>query len=502
MRKLLWMALAAVCAAGAAEKRPNVLFLCMDDLKPELGCYGAEQMKTPNIDRLAQGGMQFQHHYVQQAVCACSRVSMFCGLRPDTTRIWDLKHHARTENPTVFTMQEFFKQHGYTTLGAGKVLHGFKNDDPQSWSEPFVRDEQLPYSGGFPVPADNQYQAKAIHAAFAELDRTGIKGYKPRKDWLASKGARPPVEHIDVPDGAYADGGIANYGIQRLEEFSKSGNPFFLTLGFHKPHLPFVAPEKYWNLYPDDSIELAAFRKHAKDSPDYAYHTWGELRNYSGMPKTGDLTDAQQRELIHAYYACVSYVDAQVGRVLDALRQTGLDKNTIVVLWGDHGWHLGDHDLWCKHSNFEQATHSPLIISAPGLPKPGKTGSMVESLDIFPTLCELARLPIPAEVQGRSLVSILKNPKTEVKDFSMSQYPRRGNLMGYALRTERYRMVTWMKDGIKNSGIFDPAAIVSVELYDYKTDPLETVNQAGNPEYKPIVEDLTGQLKQYFKVNH
>ncbi len=496
-----WMVIALLATANwAGAAQPNVLFLCMDDLKPELGCYGESVIKTPSIDRLATDGMLFEHHYVQQAICACSRVSMFTGLRPDTTRIWDLKHDARTENPAVFTMQEYFKQHGYTTAGAGKVFHGFKNEDPQSWTIPFCHDADLPYNPKFPPPADDQYQAKAIREAFAELETTGIEGYRNRKQWLEERGARPAVEcNLDLPDDAYADGGIANYGIQRLEEFSKSGKPFFLTLGFHKPHLPFVAPKKYWDLYPDDSIELAAFRKHAKDSPEYAYHTWGELRNYSGMPKQGDLSDDQQRELIHGYYACVSYVDAQVGRVLAELHKTGLDKNTIVVLWGDHGWHLGDHGLWCKHSNFEQATHSPLIISAPGFPTDGKTKAMVESLDIFPTLCELAKLPIPGTLQGESLVPILENPKAKGRAFAMSQYPRQGDrLMGYALRTERYRFVAWMKGEIRNTGKFDPANIVSLELYDYQTDPLETVNQAKNPEYKDVVKELEEQLKGYF----
>ena len=470
----------------------------MDDLKPELGCYGAGQMKTPNIDKLAEGGMLFERHYVQQAICAASRVSMFCGLRPDTTKIWDLNHFAREENPSGFTMQEYFIRQGNAALGAGKVMHGSKTDDPQSWSEPFVQDEELTYNPDFPPPADNQYQAKAIHAAFAELEKTGIKGYKPRKDWLAERGARPATECLDVPDDAYADGAIASFGVKRLQEFAKSGKPFFLTLGFHKPHLPFVAPKKYWDLYPAEEIGLAAFREPAKDSPDFAYHSWGELRNYCDMPKEGDLADDQQRRLIHAYYACVSYVDAQIGRVLDELKASGLDRNTIVVLWGDHGWHLGDHGLWCKHSNFEQATRSPLIISAPGFPRAGKTGSMVESLDIFPTLCELAKLPVPKELQGKSLVPVLKDPAASVKAFAMSQYPRQGDrLMGYAMRTERYRMVLWMKGDIKDTGMFDRSQIVATELYDYQNDPLETVNLAKNPESASVVAELSKRFVEF-----
>ena len=491
----------AMSWASAAD-RPNVLFLCMDDLKPELGCYGAANIHSPNIDKLASGGMLFHHHYVQQAICAASRVSMFSGLRPDTTRIWDLQHTAREENPAVFTMQEYFKQNGYASVGAGKVMHGFANDDPQSWTAPFKQDADLSYAKEYGMPADEQYQAANIHDAFKRLEKTGIKGYKPRKDWLAKQGARPATECLDVPDDAYADGAIANFGIQQLRDFAKTKEPFFLTLGFHKPHLPFVAPKKYWDLYPAGQIQLAAFREHAKDSPEYAYHTWGELRGYSDMPAEGDLTGDQQRRLIHAYYACVSYIDAQIGKVLDTLKETGLDQNTIVVLWGDHGWHLGDHGLWCKHSNFEQATHSPLIIVAPGFVKGGKSQSMVESVDIFPTLCELAKLPAPESLQGTSLAPVLKNPETAVKDFSMSQYPRQGDrLMGYALRTERYRMVAWMKGDIRNSGRFDPSQMVSVELYDYQTDPLETVNQFNNPEYKGVVEELELKMASHFSLD-
>ena len=210
------------------------------------------------------------------------------------------------------------------------------------------------------------------------------------------------------------------------------------------------------------------------------------------------MTDDQQRELIHGYYACVAYVDAQIGRVLDTLKETGLDKSTVVVLWGDHGWHLGDHGMWCKHSNFEQATRSPLIIAAPDFPTVGKTSSPVESVDIFPTLCELAGLPVPEQLEGTSLVPILKDPSASVRDFAMSQYPRHGKWMGYALRNKRYRMVVWMDIEVSRTGEFDPSMIDSIELYDYKNDPLETVSQADNPEYRAVVRNLTEKLEKYF----
>lgn len=496
---LMAVAVTATAIVNAATQ-PNILFLSVDDLKPELGCYGSTQIKTPNIDRLAEGGMVMLNNYCQQALCAPSRMSTFTGLRPDSTKVWDLKTNLREVCPEAVTMQQYFKENGYASAGCGKVMHGSKDEDPPSWSIPFRHDADLSYHKDYAVPADLQYQAKSIHQAFKQLETMGIKGYKPRKDWLKAQDARPATECLDVPDDAYADGAIANYGIELLDGFSKTKQPFFLTLGIHKPHLPFVAPKKYWDLYDREKIDLAPFREQAKGSPDYAYHSWGELRNYSGTPKKGDVTDDQQRELIHAYYACISYVDAQIGRVLDKLKATGLDKNTVVVLWGDHGWHLGDHGLWCKHSNFEQATHAPLIISAPGFPTAEKSKSMTEFVDIYPTLCELAGLPVPETLEGSSLVPILKNPKAKVKDFAMSQYPREHvKLMGYALRTERYRMVAWVDEAVSRTGKFDPSKIDSIELYDYQNDPLETVNLAKNPEYKSIVAELSKKLEGFFK---
>jgi iduronate 2-sulfatase len=490
--------LALSCSAFAAQ--PNILFFSMDDLKPELGCYGSGHVKTPNIDRLAKSGMLFEHHYIQQAICGPSRASMFTGLRPDTTKVWDLQHTCREECPQAFTMQEYFKKAGYATAGAGKIMHGFKNDDPPSWSIPYVHAPDLPYADG-KVPALEKYQGEKIHAAFQALEKEKIKGYKQRNQFMAQRNAMPATECIDQPDAAYPDGAMTGWGIDMLEQFAEEGKPFFLTLGYRKTHLPFVAPKKYWDLFDRDKIDVAEFQKLPKGAPDYAGHTWGELKNYSDVPKelADQLDSSKQRELIHGYYACVAYVDAQIGKVLAKLRETGLDKNTIIVLWGDHGWHLGDHGIWCKHSNFEQATHSPLIISAPRLPKAGRAVAPVESVDIFPTLCELARLPIPGQLEGTSLVPILKNPKAKVKDFAMSQYPRRGKLMGYALRTERYRMVVWMDRQITETGKFDPSKVDAIELYDYQTDPLETVNLAKNPEYGKRVEDLSKKLSGFFE---
>jgi iduronate 2-sulfatase len=423
---------------------------------------------------------------------------MFSGLRPDHTKVWDLKHTAREENPAAFTMQEYFKKNGYETAGSGKIMHGFKNDDPASWSIPYVSPADLPYADG-KVPAHNQqYQGEAIHEAVKKLAESGVKGYKSQQAFMANLNAKPSMERLDLPDNAYCDGAMTDWALDMLDQLEKGDKPFFLTLGYRKPHLPFVAPKKYWDLFDREKIDVAEITELPKGAPEYAGHTWGELKNYSDIGKNEILSTERQRELIHGYYACVAYVDAQIGKVMAKLKETGLDQNTIIVLWGDHGWHLGDHGIWCKHSNFEQATHSPLIISAPNLPKPGPANAPVESVDIFPTLCDLAKLPIPKPLDGISLVPMLKDPNASVQDFAMSQYPRRGNLMGYALRTERYRMVVWLDIEIAETGKFDPSKIEDIELYDYQIDPLETASLADNPEYKPIIKELEEKLAAFF----
>lgn len=485
-----------------AADRPNILFLSMDDLKPELGCYGASYMKTPNIDRLAAQGVLFERHYVQQAVCGPSRASMFSGLRPDTTRIWDLNHTCREECPQAFTMQEYFKKAGYETAGSGKIMHGWKNDDPLSWSIPYVSPEDLPYAGGKVPALYQQYQDPKIHEAVKQLEKSGLKKYKEKQQFMAKLNAKPSTECLDLPDNAYSDGAMTDWGLGMLDQFASSGKPFFLTLGYRKPHLPFVAPAPYWDMHNREEINLAEYREKPDGSPGYAWHPGHELNGYSDIDiKRLPDQPEKQKELIHGYRACVSYVDAQIGRIMKKLEETGLDKNTIVVLWGDHGWHLGDHNIWCKHSNYEQATRSPLIIFSPEFPKVGKSGSPVESVDIFPTLCELAGLPIPEQLEGASLVPILGNPNAEVKSFAMSQYPDhwKKDKMGYSMRDKRYRAVFWVDRSVAETGKYDPSMIHDIELFDYQTDPLETTNLARNPEYKSVLNELKSNLQIFFK---
>ncbi|MBI9062005.1 MAG: sulfatase [Marinilabiliaceae bacterium] len=496
---LLALALSTSACAGPAKKHKkeaqklNILFLNIDDLKPVLGCYGDPNVKTPHIDQLASAGVTFSNAYCQQAVCAPSRISIFTGLRPDRTRVWDLKTDMRDMNPDVVTLPQYFKNNGYETVGLGKLMHGAKDDDPLSWSIPYRHDRELTYADGYTYPANGKYQNPAIHAAMKEAKNRKLNWLETNR-YLKSMGLSPAIECMDIPDDAYEDGAVAEAGMQVMDQLGKGDKPFFLALGFHKPHLPFAAPKKYWDLYDRNKIEVHPFQEEAAHSPKHAYHTWGELRNYSDAPQTGPVLDAQQQELIHGYWASVSFVDAQIGKVMAKLDALGLRKNTIVVLWGDHGWHLGDHGIWCKHSNFEQATKVPLIISAPGYAQDQHTPSMAEFVDVFPTLCELSGLATPKILEGTSQVAALKHPATIVKDYAISQFPRGKNIMGYTMRTNRYRLTVWLKGKFHEKAVHVNPQLDGIELYDYQEDPMETKSLAHDPAHAELVETLKSKL--------
>lgn len=461
---LLALLCASVAAQTAAPARPNVLFICVDDLKPQLGCYGDASAKTPNIDRLAQRGVLFERAYCNQAVCAPSRNALMTGLRPQRLGIYDLSTNFRRAVPNAVTLAQCFKANGYRTEAIGKIFHvGHGNhEDPASWSVP-------------------HFQAKAAQYALTENQGATRAGSRPDKDSPPlSRGA--VTECADVPDETYADGMIASEAIRRLHAANeKPDTPFFLAVGFLKPHLPFVAPKKYWDLH--DPAKLPQPTRHTPPdgAPVFAPTTWGELRQYSDIPETGPVSEALQRHLIHGYYAATSYMDAQLGRVLDELDQTGLAKNTLIVVWGDHGWHLGDHGMWCKHTNYEQAAHIPLLVIAPGVTCPGtRTRSLVETVDLYPTLCELAGFSPPSGLDGTSFVPVLKNTTAPTKEAVFHVFPRTpkglGERIGRAVRTERYRLVEWKQPNA-------PADTAICELYDYLTDPEETKNSAStNPE--------------------
>ncbi len=502
------LALGLHCSGEEESAVRNILFIAVDDLKPILGCYGDPLIRTPNIDRLAEAGTVFLNNHCQQAVCGPSRASLMTGLRPDHTRVRDLKTKMRDMNPDIVSLPQYLRSQGFETAGTGKIYDPRcvdKQLDEPSWSIPFSKPDQLPNDPTFGKPVLGAYQGAAVRKVFDEAIGQGLKKYADVKKFLVAHDAWPAVESADVPDSAYTDGAIASEGVRLMKQLKKEGKPFFLAVGFKKPHLPFVAPSKYWNLYKRDDFKVAPFQQKSSNPVEPAYHNSSELRSYGEVPDFDSYSSnpakhmpvGKQKELIHGYYACTSFIDVQIGLLLAELKKLGLEKNTVVVLWGDHGWHLGDHGLWCKHTNFEQATRSPLIIAAPGLPGGGETQSPTEFVDVFPTLCELAGVPVPGNLDGASLVPVLEDSKAGVKDYAVSQWPR-GKTTGYAIRDKRYRYVEWFTRG-NSTKPYDPSRIVGRELYDYQKDPLETKNLVDDPEYKAVVEMMNQRMRAFFK---
>ena len=473
------------------NKKPNILFISVDDLKPTIGSFGDDFAVTPNIDKLSETSTVFLNNHTQLAICAASRVSFLTGLRPDKTKVWDLKTKMRDVNPDVLTLPEHFKNNGYQTIGVGKIYDPRAVDggrDRRSWSIPFVTQNQLTFPDGYSFPSGGFYQGKENRAVRAKLRQEAIDKGVNNLNKYESERFKPPYENADVPDGAYMDGAIANRAVELLDQMDNT-KPFFLAVGFLRPHLPFNAPTKYWNLYKEEEIQLAEFQTKSKNPVDIAYKGGWEINTYKapGIEYIENdeglliLPDDIQRKLIHGYYAATSYIDAQIGLVLKKLKEKGLDKNTIIVLWGDHGFHLGDHSQWTKHTNFEQSTRSPLLIKDPRINKTINVDSPTEFIDVFPTLCELAKLEIPEELDGISLKPQILGEQTTSKIFAVSQYPRHGNIMGYSFRTKRHRYSVW----VNNKKSFEPIYIEDIyaeELYDYTNDPLETENIIDNSE--------------------
>ncbi|PCI33212.1 MAG: hypothetical protein COB60_07960 [Flavobacteriaceae bacterium] len=496
----------------AQEIKPNILFIAIDDLKPTVGAFGDDFAITPNMDKLAVKATVFLNNHTQQAVCGPSRASLMTGKRPDYTKVRDLKTKMRDINPTILSMPQYFKEQGYTTVGTGKIYDPRCVDkyiDKPSWSIPFYKEQNLEFPTAYGNPKFGYYQNKEIKKKIASLIKEGKeKGVKNPTKYARDR-FKPPFETSDAPDEAYMDGAIAKKGIELIEELSNDpSKPFFLAIGFKRPHLPFVASQKYWDLYNRDEIELAAFQQKGKNVPNYAYHNSGELRSYKDPSIDYKINDENlleldketQRSLIHGYYAATSFVDAQVGKILAKLKEKGLDKNTIIVVWGDHGWHLGDHSLWNKHSVLEQATRSPLMVYSPFIEKGIEITSPTEFVDIFPTLCELADLKIPSKLDGKSLKTLIDGSTTAVKKYAVSQQPRAKNVLGYSFRTQDYRYTAWIGGGKKSTdNSISEKDIVAQELYDYNTDPLETVNLIDTPKYSSIQLELNGFAFKYFK---
>ena len=431
----------------AAPSNPNILMIAIDDLRPQLRTYGHPQMVTPNLDELAQEGYQFNRAYCQEGVCGPSRASIMTGLRPDTTLAYKYNDDFRSTVPWAYTIPMSLSDNGYYSTGIGKIFHVINGgNDPLSWEYSWLQ------GGGSYGGNSAAYQNSA-----------------------------------NAPS-SMRDHDVATKAVAKLADL-KNQQPFFYGVGFVRPHLPFVAPDEYWDLYDVSDLVAPEMDNEPINGLNYSYEGWNELRTYGGMPASGPVTANQEQNLIHGYYACVSFVDAQVGRLMEALESEGLASNTIVVVWGDHGYHLGNHGQWCKHSNFELDTRIPMIIKVPWMPGATKSDALVEALDIYPTLMELCGIEQPSHLQGESLVPLLQDPSLVGPAEAVSQYPRSGqNVMGYSLRTDRYRYTEWIQ---KNTG-----NLLDREIYDHYLDPMEHTNVISTTD-SAVLDSLSTQLAPY-----
>ena len=454
---LLPFALLAIpVSCGNSAERPNVLFIAVDDLRPELACYGKVHIHSPNIDRLANEGVLFERAYCMVPTCGASRASLMTGIRPSANRFVSYLASAQEEAPGITTWNTHFRHHGYYSASLGKVFH-HPQDNAEGWSEPPWRPRDV-----------LRYQLPENQRLHTQRQREGQR----------SRG--PAWESADAPDNAYGDGVLAERAVDTLSRLSLQDQPFLLAVGFFKPHLPFVAPKKYWDLYDEDTIELPDNYHVPKNAPPESIHSSGELRAYAGIPPRGPVSDQTARKLIHGYYACVSYIDAQIGMLLDELERLELDENTIVVLWGDHGWNLGEHTLWCKHSCYETSLQIPLLVKAPGFGKRERRSELIETIDLYPSLCEIAGIPARDHLQGRSFAALMKDPNTPWKSTAVSRFGR-----GDTIRTDRFRFSEYTNAQGK------PVANM---LYDHDADPGENVNIADAES--GTVAELTAKLHE------
>ena len=452
--------LAAILLSGSLQaQQKNVLFIAVDDLRPELGCYGHPLIKSPNIDKLAASGVRFTQSYCNIPVCGATRASILSGIRPNASRFVNFDCLLDKDVPGVVSLPMHFRNNGYHTVSLGKVFH-HQEDSKGSWHTnwrpeipkgTFWHDYQLPEN----IAADRSDKSRAL-----------------------------PYEKADVPDEAYFDGKTAARAIAELQASKKSGEPFFLAVGFLKPHLPFNAPDKYWDLYPESSISLPDNMYKPKDAPDAAMHNFGELRAYTDIPPTGQVTGEMALKLIQGYYACVSYTDALIGKVLKALEESGLAENTIVILWGDHGWNLGEHGLWCKHCTFKNALHTPLIIRAPGHKSGVVADQLVEYVDVYPTLCDLAGLTKPFHLQGNSLIPLLDGGNPSWKDAVFCRW-----IKGETIITKTHAYTEWYGEQAKT-----PYARM---LYNHTSDDAENINVSEKPENKQLAEELHNRIVRH-----
>jgi arylsulfatase A-like enzyme len=478
------MAVFSACSKTGHQEM-NVLFIAVDDLRPQLGCYGKEYMHTPNIDKLASESRVFSNHFVHCAACGPSRSTLLSGKR---TLSWDIYRDIRESGSKpegIFSLPQLFKENGYFTVCIGKISH-----QPGGVIDSLQEVHEVPYSWNRAYAPVGEWNDpwRAFFSYAGGRARTGY--YNRGRDY-----DQPPFEAADVPDKGYADGWNAEEAIKQLQKLKDT--TFFLAVGFYKPHLPFNAPKKYWDLYDPEKIPEADYKRMPENvKSNICLH--GEHRSYE--PRThyrwaGDtsnylITPDRQKILKHGYCAAVSYIDAQIGKVINELKRLGLDENTIIVLWGDHGWHLGDYGIWGKYTNFDMALRSPLIIRLPALNDPGiKADGIVETVDIFPTLADLCNLPVPGDLEGISIKPIIYDPGAKTKKFAVGERNAWG-VHGITLRSEQYRLMIWTG----NDG-----DTIDIELFDNSQEPIPFRNVAD--QHPETVRKLQGVLNEIYGTN-
>ncbi|WP_197526867.1 sulfatase-like hydrolase/transferase [Pirellulimonas nuda] len=465
--------LSAAAAVAAAEHR-SVLLICVDDLRPELRCYGAQHMLTPNIDRLSDSGVTFDRCYVQVAVCNPSRASTWTGLRPDRLNVYTLRTHFRETVPDAVTLPQHLRAHGYTCESLGKIFHN-PWPDPRSWDRPHAWGK-----GSYTNYTPEQ-----------EEFRRGVERGLPDDAWQKGNLRGVITNAPDIADEDHRDGAMTLLAIDCLRVHKEAGEPFLLAVGFTLPHLPWAPPKSWWDRYDRDALPLPENPTPPEGAPEVAVGTSYELSHYADMvemptPYSGTLSESQTRRLRHAYFASVSFIDAQVGKLLDTLDELGMADDTIVVLWSDHGYKLGEHNGWSKMTNYEIDTRIPMIIRDPHAEANGqRCGRLVESLDLYPTLCELTGVPTPADLDGRSAAPLLDDCGATHLDAAFSQFVR-GARIGNAMRTDRWRYVEWRR--------LDDAGLESRELYDQQNDPQENKNVVE--EHPDVADRLAIRMQQ------
>jgi len=482
MKSLALLAFAALAISASAAEKLNVLFIASDDMRPQLGCYGDPIVKSPNIDALAKRGTLFQRSYVQQALCSPSRISMLSGRYPATTGIFEIGRPLRATMPDITTLPQHFKNNGYHTRSLGKIYH-VGIDDDASWTIPAWHSK---------MPRTSAATQAAVAKFVADAKAKGVE--IPQKGPGNRNSAIPAFEAVECGDDDLLDGDCAVNAIAQLREHAKNPRqPFFLAVGFANPHVPWIAPKKYFDLYDPAKLTLAKNEFLPKGAPAFAATSGTDFYGYKDVPQvTGDkLPEGYKRECLQGYFAAISYVDAQVGRLLAALDETGLAKNTIVVFWSDHGYYMGEHTWWgAKHNNYEGATRNCLIIATPAQKTAGQpSDALAQAVDLAPTLTDICGLPANSGFQGRSLAPVLADPKASVNTAAFSWYPKAGYL-GVTMRTDKWRYVEWTK----------PGAPTERELYNIVHDLQNDLNVADKPEHEKVIASLGKLLREKFPV--